>query len=76
MQKLQSHTAVYMLKHLVSAVAQTHSAQTLAANLLNVIDSLEKVRHECLRVLSGWEVTKTGHGLVLGARDLVCSLLR
>lgn len=64
-----------LVTHSVSAVAQTHSAQTLAADLLDVLDGLEKVWHKRLRVLSGWEVTKTWHSLVLCARDLVCSLL-
>jgi hypothetical protein len=60
----------------VSAIAQTHGAQTLAPDLLDMFNGLNKVRHERLRVLSRWKVTKTWHGLVLSARDLVCSLLR
>lgn len=61
---------------LVRTITQTHGAQTLAPDLLNVIDSLEKVWYESLWVLCRRKMTESRHSFVLGTRDLVCSFLR
>jgi hypothetical protein len=60
----------------IRPISQTHSAQTLTPNLLNMLNSLNQMRNELRRVFSGREVSQVGHNLVHSASNLVCSLLR
>lgn len=60
----------------VRAVAQTHGTQSLASDLLDVVNCFNQMGYECLRVFGRWEVSQAGHSLVFGSWYLIGSLLR
>lgn len=64
------------MARLVCSITQTHCAQILASNLLDMVDSLNQVWHKYFWVFCCWEVAESRHSLVHCAWDLVCSLLR
>jgi hypothetical protein len=60
----------------IRPIAQSHRAQILTSNLLNMVNRLNQMRHKLCRIFCGRKVAQVRHGLVNSARYLVCSLLR
>ena len=60
---------------LIRPIPQPHRTQSLTPDLLNMLNRLNKMRHERLGVLRRGEVAQARHGFVLGAGNLVRRLL-
>lgn len=73
------HPAVAQLDDadaLIRSIAQPHVTHILRANLLDVINRLNQVRHKLCRVLCCGEMPQARHRLVHSTRYLVRRLLR